>query len=83
VRHKDDPFLKEHSDLRKFNISGTWDYIPGLVPPGEPKDERREEGLRRVDSLAKEGVPVSDIVNKVKTFGLKKEDVEERVKVVA
>ena len=81
VRHKDDPFLKEHKDLRKFNIDGTWDYIPGLVPASDPREDRRDEGFRRVDSLAKEGVPVSDILNKVKTFGLKKEDVEERIKV--
>jgi hypothetical protein len=39
VRHKNDPFLKDHGDLRKFNITGTWDYIPGLVPPPLPFPE--------------------------------------------
>lgn len=82
VHHADDPWFK--GDLKLLQKYGSWDYIPGFLPPvvevkAEKKavPDRREEGLAKAREYANQGLPIDEIAPKVRSFGLKKEDVEE------
>lgn len=87
VRHMDDPFLEERRGFRQDY--GSWRFIPGFPLPesfkGKPvspeqqiaDDDRRSQGLAKVRELAESGLDVKEIAPKVRSYGLKLEDVEE------
>jgi len=81
VRNSDDPWCQQFEEQVRRGNNGTWRFIPGLEweEPKQEIDARRESGLRRVEELALAGGEVDDIAKKVRTFGLTREDVEDKL----